>query len=468
MKTNYLFLLCITLIFACKEEKKTEPIPIPEAEVETVTSSTFLSLSDVHLDSTIENTEFGYNNDTGKALWACTKTKIEKVVGKEKPKFMVYLGDLPHHEDSMRKTNVQLMLENLGDLAIDIPILYLPGNNDALGGDYHSFTDTSGDTPFSTDTIASWPVLNRTSSSTTVTNIDLQHKKFGFYSAKVNTGNSKFLKIIALNTVIFTNNESSYNSHTNEMNKMVGDDGKSQQQAAQIQMRWLEQTLDSLKSTERVMLIMHIPPGKDGYGGGNMWNPKLNYTTIAGNSLKLQNAFLDLVEVKQSNITGILTGHTHLDGIRRLYKSHHNPKSADMIGVSVSTPGITIGHGNNPAFKTFTYNEANYNLLDFKTHFAVPTEISKNAIAKAKVTSQKEGRKVAPKPDSLFVFRGDSSYTFKESYKATSTTDSTIYSTIYNMDKSTIINYMNSIYGAKSNQDVLIKHESALDVHKEN
>ncbi len=463
MKTNYLFiLLFIVSLLGCKHETE------PETEIETeIETSTFLSLSDVHIDSTIENTEFGYNNDTGKALWARTKTKLETIVGKEKPKFMVYLGDLPHHEDSMRKTNVKLMLENLADLDIDIPILYLPGNNDALGGDYHSFTDTIGKTPFSTDVKASWPVLNRTLSSTTVTHVDLKHKAFGFYSARVNTSSNKYLKVIALNTVIFTNNESSYNSHTNEMHEMVGDDGKSQQQATQIQMRWLEQTLDSLKPTERVMLMMHIPPGRDGYGGGHMWNPSLNYTTINGDSLKLQNAFLDLVEAKQPNIIGILTGHTHLDGLRRLYKSHHNPKSEDMIGVSVSTPGITIGHGNNPAFKSFTYNAANYDLLDFKTYFAVPTEISKNAIAIAKEASKKEGKKVLPKRDSLFVFRGDSSYTFKESYKAINFKDSTIYSTLHNMDKSTIINHMNSIYGAKSNQNVYIKHESALDVHKE-
>ena len=466
MKINYLsFLFCASILFSCIDDEK--PKPIIDPDISTVTTATFLSLSDVHLDSSIENTEFGYNNDTGKALWARTKTKIETTVSKEKPKFMVYLGDLPHHEDSMRKTNVQLMLENLGNLNIDIPILYLPGNNDALGGDYHSFTDTNGDTPFSTDASEPWPILHKNASTTKVTHIDY-NKEFGYYSARVNTSSTNYLKVIALNTVIFTTNESSYNSHYDAVRKInTGDDGKTQQEATQTQMRWLEQTLDSLKPTERVMLMMHIPPGRDGYGGGHMWNKDLYYNNLAGDNPKLQTAFLDLIEAKQSNIAAMLTGHTHLDGLRRLYKSHHNPKPEDIIGVSVSTPGITIGHGNNPAFKTFTYNEANYDLLDFETHFAVPTEISKNAIAKAKEASKKEGRKVLPQPDSLFVFRGDSSYTFKETYKAANYKDSTIYSTIHNMDKPTIINYMNSIYGAKSDQDVYIKHESALDVHKE-
>lgn len=464
MKTNYLFfLLCIVLLFACKEEKKIQPEP----EVETITTSTFLSLSDVHLDSTIENTEFGYNNDTGNALWKRTKAKIEATVKSDKPKFMVYLGDLPHHEDSERTTNVKLMLENLSKLNITIPILYLPGNNDSLGGDYHSFTDSSGETPFSTDSSEPWPILHKDTSSTTVSHIDY-NKEFGYYSARVNTSSNNYLKIIALNTVIFTTNDSSYNSHYDKVRKIsTGDDGKSQQEATQIQMRWLEQTLDSLKTTERVMLMMHIPPGRDGYGGGHMWNKNLYYNNLAGDKSKLQTAFLDLVNYKKTNIVGILTSHTHLDGVRRLYKSHHNTNKAEMIGVSISTPGITIGHGNNPAFKLFTYNDANYDLLDFKTHFAVPTEISQNAIEKAKKESQKRGRKILPKPDSLFVFRGDSSYTFKASYKATSSLNSTIYSTLHSLDKRNIIDYMNSIYGAKSNQDVYLIHEDALDVHKE-
>jgi len=151
---------------------------------------------------------------------------------------MVYLGDLPHHEDSMRRTNVQVMLENLGVLNINIPILYLPGNNDSLDGDYHSFTDTSRATPFSTDNKEPWPILHKSSSSTTVTNIDY-NKEFGFYSADVNI-NGNTLKIIALNTVIFTTKSYDYNSHqviVKGKSKMVGDDGNSQQEATQIQMR---------------------------------------------------------------------------------------------------------------------------------------------------------------------------------------------------------------------------------------
>lgn len=466
MKLNaiYLFLFTI-LLFGCKEEKKT----VTEVEDDVVTTATFLSLSDVHLDSSIENTKFGSQNDTGNSLWSRTKTKIETVVKDESPKFMVYLGDLPHHEDSMRKTNVKLMLEHLGDLNINIPILYLPGNNDSLGGDYHSFTDSNNDTPFSTDTSYPWPVLHKNTPSTTVTNIDY-NKAFGFYSADVNTGGNT-VKIIALNTVIFTTKSYAYNSHqitVKGKSEMVGDDGKSQQEATQIQMRWLDNTLTNTKATDRIIMMMHIPPGKDGYGGGPMWNADLNYINKQKDTLNLQNAFLGFIEQKQSNIAGILTGHTHLDGLRRLYKSHHNTTPTDMIGLSISTPGITIGHGNNPAFKTFTYNTSNFDILDFKTYFAVPTQASKSAIAKAKAASSKGSQiVVAPVLDSLFVFRGDSSYTFKESYKAATSSNATIYSTIYNMDKDTIINYMNSIYGAKSDQNVTIKHESALDVHIE-
>ena len=125
-------------------------------------TSTFLALSDVHLHSGKGDVTFGRHNDTGDSLWARTKIKLEAVIKDEQPKFMVYLGDLPHHSDASRVKNVTLMLEHLRSLNMTIPLLYLPGNNDSLGGDYDSFQDSSGDNPFSVDksTIDPWPILH--------------------------------------------------------------------------------------------------------------------------------------------------------------------------------------------------------------------------------------------------------------------------------------------------------------------
>ncbi|WGD34199.1 metallophosphoesterase [Olleya sp. YS] len=375
-------------------------------------TSYFLSLSDVHLDSNRGYTKFGRHNDTGDSLWARTKTELEKVIKTQKPKFMVYLGDLPHHEDATRVKNVTLMLEHLRRLDIDIPLLYLPGNNDALGGDYNSFQDSEGKNPFSVNPNIndSWPVLHDTTGKAKISNMDF-NKQFGFYSTDL-TIDKDTLKIIALNTVIFTN--SYYQS----------DDGVTQKEAAQKQFSWLENTLSNLNSSTPILMMMHIPPGVDNYShSGLMWNNWDKIVNKKGDSLYFQNAFLDLVDQNSSQIKGMLTSHTHFDGIRRIYNSTKADDNA-LIGISISTPGITIGHGNNPGFKLFEYNNNTFDIIDFKTYFAKPTS--------------HEG----------FKYFGDT-YTFKNTYNV-SDKKSTIYESITTMDSTEIKKYMSEIIAVKS------------------
>lgn len=428
MKFKVLFMLCLLCVVAigCKDNTtqtlvfdsiaSTETEVDKETTVETFADSStsyFLSLSDVHLDSQRGYTKFGRHNDTGDSLWARTKTELEKIIKKQKPKFMVYLGDLPHHQNSTRVKNVTLMLEHLRGLDMDVPLLYLPGNNDSLGGDYNSFQDSEGNNPFSVDSSAvdPWPVLHDTSGKAKISNMDF-NSQFGFYATDLTIAKDT-LKIIALNSVIFTN--SYYRS----------DDGVSQQAAAQKQLSWLENTLDNLDSKRSVLIMMHIPPGYDNYSySHSMWNTWDTVNLKVGNSLSFQKGFLKIVGKKKAQIKGILTSHTHFDGLRRLYDSDKTDSNA-LVAVSISTPGITIGHGNNPGFKLFKYENSSFDILDFTTYYAKPT-IS----------------------DSVFKFLGDS-YTFKNTYKI-SDPDQTIYESIANMDSTDIKKYMSKIISVES------------------
>jgi sphingomyelin phosphodiesterase acid-like 3 len=461
MKTNFLYVLLFsTLFLACKgkldspTETETERSTSATPQVEVVANTAkFLALSDVHIDGDRSSTNFG--EVSGTQLWARTKAKIESVVSEDQPKFMVYLGDLPAYIDSTRATNAHLMLENLRNLDIEIPILYLPGNNDALGGDYHSFTNGAGNSvvtedPSKTD---SWPVLHKGSTVSSVTNIDFR-KEYGYYSADILTG-GKTLKVIALNTVIFSNDMTknpatgklhpTYDSKQNNQHQYVmGDNGVSQQEATQKQMTWFENKLDSLGTDDRVMIMMHIPIGEGEYAGTPMWNPALTFLDAAGKSHKLHNGFIDLLAAHQPKIIGLLNGHTHLDGLRRIYKTPKSDKASDMITFSVTTPGIAVNHHNNPGFKLFTYNTDTFDLLDFETHFASPT--GKSA-----------------KGD--FQFLKDSSYTFKQAYKV-SATNETIFTSLSNQADSEIVQHMNTILGAKSNQGVKLKYTEAVNVYK--
>lgn len=463
MKTNFLYLLLLSFLFlACKDKPNTKSTTgsNPKAKAEVVTtkvSSTakFLSLSDVHINGNMTETSFG--NVSGTQLWSRTKTKIDSVVKKEQPKFMVYLGDLPAYIDSERAQNSHLMLENLKSLQIGIPILYLPGNNDSLEGDYHSFTNGNGNSVLTKDKDTSnpWPVLNSNSTSVKVSNLDF-NKEFGYYSVDL-TDNGNTLKVIALNTVIFSNKITTdivnnkpdkhpvYNSKQNAQHLYVtGDDGISQQQATQDQMHWFEKKLKSLGSNDRVMIMMHIPIGDDSYGGKPMWNPALTFKALSGKEHTLHNGFIDLLETYQSNITGLLNGHTHTDGLRRIYKSHKSDQASDMISFSISTPGIAVNHDNNPAFKIFTYNTSNFDLLDFKTYFASPTNTSK---------------------DGDFQFMKGSMYTFKNIYGIKNPNEP-IFKSLANETDSEIVQHVNTTLGAMSNKDVKLIYPTAVNVHK--
>ncbi|WP_298423655.1 metallophosphoesterase [uncultured Kordia sp.] len=449
MKTIFLYALLLSLLFfGCKGKSDTKNDPTSDTNVEakagaaveiakTSTTATFLSLSDVHVDVDLKETTFGSSSIsvTSDVLWNKTKTKIESVVKTEEPQFMVYLGDLPGYDDNERRENTHSMLENLRSLQVGIPILYLPGNNDSLEGDYHSFTNANGNSVLTKDADPSnpWPILNGSSTVTRPTNLDF-NKEFGYYSVDL-VNNGKTLKVIALNTVIFSNSGS---------HPYVGDDGVSQQKATQDQMHWFETTMKNLAANDRVMIMMHIPIGIDGYGGSPMWKPSLTYTDLSGTSHTLNNGFIDILEKHQKNITGLLNGHTHTDGLRRIYKSHTSDKVADMISYSISTPGIAVNHGNNPAFKVFTYNTVNFDLLDFKTYYAAPTNSAKNGD---------------------FQYNSNQTYTFKNVYKAL-TVGETIFTTLSNDSQTEVVQYVNETLGTKSNQGVKLNFDNAVDVHK--
>ncbi|KAB8155137.1 hypothetical protein EZY14_004425 [Kordia sp. TARA_039_SRF] len=466
MKTTFFYIALLLLcVLSCKDKKKPTPTPNPKPNVviDSSSTSTFLSLSDVHIDGSMPTTEFG--NVSGTQLWSRAKTKIEAVVKQEQPKFMVYLGDLPAYIDAVRAQNSHIMLENLRNLDIKIPILYLPGNNDSLEGDYHSFANGNNNTVLKKDkdSINPWPVLNANSSSVKIANLDFK-EDFGYYSVDIIDGKNT-LKVIALNTVIFSAKEDkdaagdyhiAYNSKKNAAGEYVyGDDHISQQEATQEQMHWLEGVLQGLGKDDRVMIMMHIPVGIDGYGGKPMWNPALMYKDLAGNTHKLHDGFISLLATYKSNVTGLLNGHTHTDGLRRIYNATppaagtpNNPK--DMVSFSISTPGIAVNHDNNPAFKIFTYDTSNFSLLDFETYFASPTQKT-DTLQKVNNTD--------------FVFVKDSSYTFSQVYKVTKP-NTPIFTTLANESDKEVVTHVNMTLGAKSNQDVKLIHEDAVDVHK--
>lgn len=341
----------------------------PTDPVVKTTSKNFLFLSDIHLNSFAQNTSMG--DDTGMILWNAFLAKADSVIVSEKPNFIVYTGDLPAHYGhpfflpkglrTQHNTNLSTILSGLRKLADrnKTPLFYLPGNNDAIAGDYYSFADEDDKTPLSLvpEKTNPYPALNIDSTGTKAPFIiDDKNLKKGYYTAQLTEG----LRLIALNTVIYSRNFQNV-------------DGGNQLDYGNDQMTWLGQTLDSAKAAgDKVYIAMHIPPGKDAYGvTHNNYTDNWTYS-LPSPTNPWNDQFLEVISGYQSTITGVLYGHTHMDELRRLYDA----SGTNITEVAISCPGVTPQHYNNPGFKIVSYDTTSKELLDFTTYYTVPSAVA--------------------------------------------------------------------------------------------
>ncbi len=366
-KVKFIYIAIILLLsfnfIGCKSDvKKTEIAK----NVVVAKNSTFLFLSDIHLDSHTQNTDYG--GDTGMILWNAFLKKADAVISNTNPDFIVYTGDLPSHVPVCCKSltpeqriphnqNIAAILSGLRDLADkhNKALMYLPGNNDGIAGDYATFTDEKGNTPFSLipENTNSYPALNiNTSGDKAPCMVSNPEPKMGYYSARPIEG----LRIIALNTVIHSAN-------------FFSADGTNQLADAKKQMTWFSNQLkDAKNKNEKVYIAMHIPPGIDAYGYQKKGNAATNWKELPAPN-DWNNQFLQIVADNQETIAGILYGHTHMDELRRFY----DPTGQNITEIGISCPGVTPNHYNNPGFKIVTYDTQSKELMDFTTYHTVPS-----------------------------------------------------------------------------------------------
>lgn len=329
------------------------------------TSKNFLFISDVHLNSFTQDTQ--YDEDTGMILWNAFLAKADSVISENNPDFIVYGGDLPTHvnfdpplPDSARKIhnkNIETILTDLRDLATrhQISLMYLPGNNDGIAGDYASFADENGETPL--DLIPEnnnpYPMVNMNTSGKNPPYIASNPEpKIGYFSAVPIKG----LRVIAMNTVLHSK-------------KYYAADSTNQMTDAAEQMSWVARQLDSAKKhQEKALIALHIPPGIDAYNYQVAKNLATNWKVYPKPN-DWNNQFLQILNDHQATVIGVLYGHTHMDELRRFY----NPSGTSVTEIGISAPGVTPGHGNNPGFKIVNYDATSKELLDFTTYYTTPT-----------------------------------------------------------------------------------------------
>jgi sphingomyelin phosphodiesterase acid-like 3 len=320
---------------------------------------TFLFISDVHLNASLPQSQA--NVDTGMDLWQAFLKQTELILtGPNAPSFVVYTGDLPAHGSAGNHAiNIDSVLTGFRRLAENThkPFFYLPGNNDALAGDYMPFAGKGIASPFSVLPFSndSFPALNTSGKglSPLPCYISTPNSSMDYYSVQVEKG----LRLIALNTVMYSPATQKYAA------------GSWPNQAAQCaaQLTWLAAELaNAQKAGDKVMLAMHVPPGIDDYKlthGGNVGNSQMWISPASDTSYQTQ--FLTLTEQYTTTITGILYGHTHMDELRLLY----GPTSGSIVEVAISCPGLTPEYGHNPAFKVVSYDGTSKELLDFTSYY---------------------------------------------------------------------------------------------------
>ncbi len=349
-------------------------------------------------------------------LWKAFQHKAAEVAKQGDVQFILFLGDLPAHYSCIgscylapgkrfqHNENISQALAGLHGIAAKAgkPLFYLPGNNDAISGNYHSFADKRGQTPISLAQASPllFPAIVPSDATTPPCLVSNPNPKFGYYSAYPVKG----IRLIALNTVIYSP-------------KYESADGTSQQVAGDEQMTWLAgQLKEATAKKEKVYIAMHIPPGLD-YKKNAMWT----------NAQPWERQLLALCDKYRNTIAGVLFSHTHMDELRRLYDT----SGRYITEVAIAAPGVSPNHKTNPAIKTVTYDAKSKELLDFTTYYTTS-----------------------------YTTWGPDSYTFSQTYKPKP--KQTIYDAIKAMPIDTLKKRMQPVYSVKNNP--FIFNSSGIEV----
>lgn len=126
---------------------------------------------------------------------------------------------------------------------------------------------------------------------------------------------------------------------------------------AAAQMHWLTNTLAAeQKAGRRAIVLMHIPPGVDGFSASS--NPAGSPPPLWLSSGSFLDDFQRLTAQYKDVLIGGYAGHTHMDEFRVL------ADSAPYLAIKMA-PSVSPYNGNRPAFTVFDYDPATGSALDY-------------------------------------------------------------------------------------------------------
>ncbi|HRI16239.1 MAG TPA: metallophosphoesterase [Verrucomicrobiota bacterium] len=164
----------------------------------------------------------------------------------------------------------------------------------------------------------------------------------GYYSIRL-PGLSRH-RLIALNTVFFAP----------QYSNACGDPTAT---PALDEFRWLEEMLAAAeRDGESIWLLMHIPPGIDGFGTHRAGSPQPLWQP------ELTARFLQLVKRYEKTIQQAIAGHTHMDDFRLVRLDGRNVLLTKIV------PAVSPIFGNNPGYQSFQYDRRDGRLINYGTY----------------------------------------------------------------------------------------------------
>jgi hypothetical protein len=232
------------------------------------------------------------------------------------PAFIVIAGDFIWHgatpADSILKKKSILFISRL--FKENFPgalIVSALGNNDTYGQDYDL-----QNAKFLNDFANAWaPNLPRSSGDSL--------KAHGYYTCE--TGNMEFVVI-------------------NSASVCAGENYK--QPAAEM-LKWLQQTLANTNG-KNVWIIMHIPPGLNGFNKKDLWEVAYKDTFVG-----------DIIKYAPS-VKLMIASHTHFNDFKVVYDRSKYPAPVALMRI---VPSICSNHGNYPSFEVADFNPSTGGLI---------------------------------------------------------------------------------------------------------
>lgn len=301
-----------------------------------------------------DSTHPEHRQDSNITLFKSSLTAAREAAEQEQARFVIILGDFLGHDfgryyrkyardkssagkHAFIEKTMQFVSLQIADAFRGIDVYPVVGNNDSYTGDYSSIV--AG--PFFQNTAQQWSRFIKTASNKA--DFNKQFPYAGYYA--VTLPQQPHLRFIFLNSVLFSSKAK----------------GKGVDIAAEKQLVWLEQELDTAHAKQqKVYIAMHIPPGIDVY---STLKTRL-MTLIQFWKPQYVERYEAILQKHADDVYAIFSGHLHSDWFQIL-----TFPNADAEIPVTGTPSISPLFGNNPGFKIYSFSSDSLHLIDFVTYY---------------------------------------------------------------------------------------------------